>query len=219
MRVVRKDVHSIREGIVYETNHKIRFQLYLSGGNTAARRLSGPFTAGIVPRLEQSRRGYFFARRHSSLSKRVTLNMERPCNCEQRPAIATTRTTPATGWSSRPRPVNRLQATSQPRRVMRGGSKSCALGSKQRSRPALPDRVGKAIAFTKQRSSITMNTLITETWFPDGPLKHLNTKPLFPRRPVGPHEHLLKRKIPVRQFKSRRSRKPVLMFGYNTVSK
>lgn len=34
-------------------------------------------------------------------------------------------------WSSRPRPVNRLQATSQPRRVMRGGSKSCALGSSQ----------------------------------------------------------------------------------------
>jgi hypothetical protein len=46
---------------------------------------------------------------------------------EQRPATATTRTNPARGWSSRPRPVTRLQATGQPRRVMRGGSKTlCA---------------------------------------------------------------------------------------------
>lgn len=43
-------------------------------------------------------------------------------------------------WSSRPRPVNRLQATSQPkscesrRRVMRGGSKGYTLGSKEQDR-------------------------------------------------------------------------------------
>jgi len=48
-------------------------------------------------------------------------------------------------WSSRPRPVNRLQATSQPRRVMRGGSKSDTLGSKGTGQT----RAGKAFAFSK----------------------------------------------------------------------
>ena len=52
-------------------------------------------------------------------------------------------------WSSRPRPVNRLQATSQPRRVMRGGSKSDALGSKGTGQTRTCGNTGKAFAFTQ----------------------------------------------------------------------
>jgi hypothetical protein len=94
----------------------------------------------------------------------------RPCNCEQRPATATTRKTccslnslrgvrpehpqsgvsvqsgldcvwnagansESNGWSSSPRPVNRLQATSEPRRVMRGGRKAMRLAPKNEGRP------------------------------------------------------------------------------------
>lgn len=48
-------------------------------------------------------------------------------------------------WSSRTGPVNRLQATSQPRRVMPVGSKSDALGSEGTGQT----RAGKAFAFTE----------------------------------------------------------------------
>jgi len=48
-------------------------------------------------------------------------------------------------WSSRTRPENRLQATGEPRRVMRVGSKSYMLGSEGTGQT----RAGKAAAFTK----------------------------------------------------------------------
>lgn len=78
-------------------------------------------------------------------------------NCEQRHANATTRTTPAMGWSSRPRPVNRTQATSSPkscesrRRVMRGGKSAYSLAPKNRTARPLHLCTGKAFAFTKEQ--------------------------------------------------------------------
>jgi hypothetical protein len=53
---------SIREGILYEKNHKFRFQQYLSEGNLAATRSRSPFTAGIVPGVGKTTPGFFLAR-------------------------------------------------------------------------------------------------------------------------------------------------------------
>jgi len=98
-----------------------------------------------------------FPARASSNRVLFTLHRIGSVNCEQRLAIATTRTTrngiSRNGWSSRPRPVNRLQATSQPRRVMRGGVKGVSLAPNNEGQT----RAGKAIAFTKQRSYQNMN--------------------------------------------------------------
>lgn len=84
---------------------------------------------------------------------------------EQRQANATTRTTgiltglncgSAAGgespthscpvsfrWSSRPRPVNRLQATGEPRRVMRGGSKGVCAWLQETGQPDSVETQGK----------------------------------------------------------------------------
>ena len=64
--------------------------------------------------------------------------------CGQRAATATTRTTPERGWSSRPRPVTRLQATRQPlkgdaRRVQR----LVSLAPKNNDRPDPVTKQGK----------------------------------------------------------------------------
>lgn len=61
-------------------------------------------------------------------------------------------------WSSRPSPVNRLQATGEPkyresgRRVMLGGSISECLAPKNRTDPYLWATTGKALAFTKEQT-------------------------------------------------------------------
>lgn len=75
MATMRQQHHSNREGSEYETNHKFRFQQYSSGGNTAARRLSGPFTAGnrSLPRLT-ALGGFFFCLRGYSGITRASLN-------------------------------------------------------------------------------------------------------------------------------------------------
>ena len=65
-------------------------------------------------------------------------------------AAATTWTIPEMEWSSRTRPVNRLQATGEPRRVMRVGSKGYMLGSKEQDSPTR-SQTGKAAAFTKEQ--------------------------------------------------------------------
>lgn len=70
---------------------------------------------------------------------------------EQRPAAATTRTTPEREWSSRPRPVNRLQATGEPRRVMRGGSKGYTSWLRRTKTDPTCFTTGKAVAFTKEQ--------------------------------------------------------------------
>lgn len=76
------------------------------------------------------------------------LNPNRLCIREQRPAEATTRTT-RKGWCSRPRPVNRLQATGEPlRRVMRGGE-SVSLAPKNRQTRTFPNRQGKLLLSPK----------------------------------------------------------------------
>lgn len=57
-----------------------------------------------------------------------------------------------TRWSSRTRPVNRLQATGEPRRVKRVGSKGYMLGSEgtgQTRTTCVLIHTGKAAAFTK----------------------------------------------------------------------
>lgn len=111
----------------------------------------------------RSRKRNFRTERPFSLAHRIGSVIR-----EQRPARATTRTTGCSlnaaervetpwnprclitrqqpseniRWSSRPSPVNRLQATGEPkyresgRRVMLGGSKSDQLGSKEQDRPA-----------------------------------------------------------------------------------
>lgn len=54
--------HSIRDRIVYETNHKFRFQQYLSERKLAASRLRSPVTAGNrTLRSLTAVGGYFFA--------------------------------------------------------------------------------------------------------------------------------------------------------------
>jgi hypothetical protein len=70
--------------------------------------------------------------------------------------------TGSAGWSSRPRPANRLQATSQPRRVMRGGSKAMRLAPKEQDRPVCLYRQGKRSLF--QRNSLIQLTLLNLWW-------------------------------------------------------
>lgn len=88
-------------------------------------------------------------------------------NREQRLTRATTRTTfPATipeGWCSRPRPVNRLQATGQPkscnsrRRVMRGGSKAKRLAPKEQRTDSLCTSLCRESSRFHQRNKVQMN--------------------------------------------------------------
>lgn len=83
---------------------------------------------------------------------------------EQRPARATTRTTreiaaglnPACGsklhgWSSSPVPVNRLQATGEPRRVMTGGRTAKRLAPKNRTAPTCGKSQGRLSPSPKNR--------------------------------------------------------------------
>lgn len=63
-------------------------------------------------------------------------------------------------WSSRPSPVNRLQATGEPRRVMLGGSKSCALGSEEQDRPAPVATQGK-LSLSPKNSPFSTDTVQT----------------------------------------------------------
>jgi|SRR6185295_9019992 len=56
-------------------------------------------------------------------------------------------------WSSRPRPVNRLQATGEPRRVMRGGRKAVRLAPRNRTDPTCGKPQGKLSLSPRNRGS------------------------------------------------------------------